>query len=30
VVKSSYFLGADTRFANYFGRTLKLKAEYKF
>ena len=30
VVKSSYFLSADTRFANYFGRTLKLKAEYKF
>ena len=26
----SYFTGADTRYANYYGRTLKLKAEYKF
>jgi hypothetical protein len=22
--------GVDTRYANYYGRTLKLKAEYKF
>jgi iron complex outermembrane recepter protein len=26
----SYFAGADTRMANYYGRTLKLKAEFKF
>ncbi len=26
----SYFTGVDTRYANYYGRTLKLKAEYKF
>ena len=26
----SYFAGADTRYASYYGRTLKLKAEYKF
>lgn len=26
----SYFAGADTRMANYYGRMLKLKAEYKF
>ena len=30
MVQSSNFLGADTRFANYYGRTLKLKAEFKF
>ncbi len=29
-VISSVFEGVDTRFANYYGRTLKLKAEYKF
>jgi outer membrane receptor protein involved in Fe transport len=29
-VASSYFEGVDTRFASYYGRTLKLKAEYKF
>ncbi|MFM6993278.1 MAG: TonB-dependent receptor plug domain-containing protein [Rhodoferax sp.] len=27
---ASYFAGADTRMANYYGRTLRLKAEYKF
>jgi iron complex outermembrane receptor protein len=26
----SYFTGADTRYANYYGRTLRIKAEYKF
>lgn len=26
----AYFTGVDTRYANYYGRTLKLKAEYKF
>jgi iron complex outermembrane receptor protein len=26
----SYFAGADTRMANYYGRTLRLKAEFKF
>lgn len=30
LVDSSYLLGVDTRFANYYGRTIKLKAEYKF
>lgn len=26
----AYFAGVDTRYASYYGRTLKLKAEYKF
>jgi iron complex outermembrane receptor protein len=26
----AYFTGVDTRYANYYGRTLKLKAEYRF
>lgn len=26
----SYFTGVDTRFASYYGRTLKIKTEYKF
>ncbi len=30
IVSSSYLLGVDTRYANYYGRTLKIKAEYKF
>ncbi len=30
LVDSAFLLGVDTRFANYYGRTIKLKAEYKF
>lgn len=30
LVESAYLLGVDTRFANYYGRTIKLKAAYKF
>lgn len=30
LVTSSIFSGVDTRFASYYGRTVKLKAEYKF
>lgn len=30
LIQSSYFAGIDTRYANYYGRTLKLKTEYKF
>lgn len=30
LLTSSVLQGVDTRYANYYGRTLKLKAEYKF
>jgi len=30
LLTSGVLQGVDTRYANYYGRTLKLKAEYKF
>jgi hypothetical protein len=30
LLTSGILQGVDTRYANYYGRTLKLKAEYKF